>query len=258
MSSRSVDQGPGAPVVGGLAQLLEEAVEGPAPGQGHDVAWPRGVVGGRLEDGADAGVLQAGSDADLAFEALHLFVVAGVDLEDLHRHVAVEMLITRLPHPARGAVPDLVVQPPTSGDQLTGLRKRVDLLTGHALVTLRPRRRDATIRPLPRNDWNSWCRTRRQCQGLRPYGPYVPTPRALSWLGSVASSGTVGGWASPIVSAHHHSAPVLAALRPGRCPGPNPQAYFNTGLGWSLICSRHWAMAASSMATSLSSPARYR
>ncbi len=149
---QAVDQRPGAPMVGGLAQLLEEAVEGATARQGHDVARPAGIVGGSLEDGADAGVLQAGGDADLAFKALDLLLVVGVHLKDLDRHIAVEVLITRLPHPAGRAVADLVMQPPSTGDQLTGPCKRVDLGTRHMVQNLWPMWWYATIRPLARND----------------------------------------------------------------------------------------------------------
>ena len=45
---------------------------------------------------------------------------------------------------------------------------------------------------------------------LRGFAPtaFQAYPRALSQLGFVAGSETVGGWASPIVSAHRYSAPV--------------------------------------------------
>jgi flagellar P-ring protein FlgI len=47
--------------------------------------------------------------------------------------------------------------------------------------------------------------------GASPPRPCGPAPRALSWFGSVGwASGTVGGWDSPIVSAHHHSAPATS------------------------------------------------
>ncbi len=62
-------------------------------------------------------------------------------------------------------------------------------------------------------------------QGLRPYGP-VGLPRGLC-RGSISPLRfeIVGGWASPIVSAHRPSAPAVCTgaspLRPG---GPTPRA----------------------------------
>jgi hypothetical protein len=52
-------------------------------------------------------------------------------------------------------------------------------------------------------------------QGLRPYG--FAYPRALSGLGFVACSETVGGWPSAIISAQRPSAPALALRAESRC-----------------------------------------
>jgi hypothetical protein len=79
-----------------------------------------GIVGGRLEDGADAWVLQAGRDMDLTFEALRLLLVAKGRFQDLHRDIAFQVLVTRLPHPSRGATAEFTQQSPASGDQFAG------------------------------------------------------------------------------------------------------------------------------------------
>jgi hypothetical protein len=56
-------------------------------------------------------------------------------------------------------------------------------------------------------------------QGLRPCGPYGPVPTAfVAARFRRCRSETVGGWASPIVSAHRRSA-AAPALRDG-APGP--------------------------------------